>query len=315
MFVSIASLRQPTFKSQLSQSRPLGQSIRDYLDDELVARAELVRRKIKIAAKAAREDHGASACVFFTLPEFFWNIPWREVRNVEELHELNSAYLEKVPACIALLMTELPVERYGKVVLLAGSCATLIKVGEGESSYYDVINYLLAITNKEYEVDIPLMSMWPKRHVSGIDFGKYLASEGDFWLFRISEEIEVRVKKLSSVRAEHSYFGGYEGKFINSLVTGCPFAINLCLDYYSLKEGERDIQVELTEAKIDFLIACGMSFDYAKRHPSSLQFSIRNDGMGDGEVEVVRLQAGWIVESVPSVKIEDDLHLTLIELV
>ncbi|UVM03831.1 hypothetical protein [Pseudomonas laurylsulfatiphila] len=315
MFVSIASLRQPTFRSQLSQSRPLGQSIRDYLDDELVARAELVRRKIKIAAKAAREDHGATACVFFTLPEFFWNIPWREVRNEEELHELNAAYLEKVPACIALLMTELPVERYGKVVLLAGSCATLIKVGEGESSYYDVINYLLAITNKEYEVDIPLMSMWPKRHVSGIDFGKHLASEEDFWLFKISEEIEVKVKKLSSVRAEHSYFGGYEGKFINSLVNGCPFAINLCLDYYSLKEGERDIQVELAEAKIDFLIACGLPFNYAKRHPSSLQFSIRNDGMGDGEVEVVRLQSGWIVESVPSVKIEDDLHLTLIEVV
>ncbi|EJM66730.1 hypothetical protein PMI29_02635 [Pseudomonas sp. GM49] len=315
MLVSIASLRQPTFKSQFSQPRLPGQSIRDYLDDELVARAELVRRKIKIAAKAAREDHGATACVFFTLPEFFWNIPWREVRNEEELHELNSAYLEKVPACIALLMTELPMKRYGKIVLLAGSCATLIKVGEGESSYYDVINYLLAITNKEYEVDMPLMSMWPKRHVSGTDFGKHLASDRDFWLFKISEEIEVRVKKLSSVRAEHSYFGGYEGRFINSLVNGCPFAINLCLDYYSLKEGERDIQVELTEAKIDFLIACGMSFDYAKRHPSSLQYSIRNDGMGDGEVEVVRLQAGWIVESVPSVPIEDDLHLTLIEVV
>lgn len=315
MFVSIASLRQSTFKSQLSQPRPLGQSIHDYLDDELVARAELVRRKIKIAAKAAREDHGETACVFFTLPEFFWNIPWREVRNEEEFHELNSAYLEKVPACIALLMTELPVERYGKIVLLAGSCATLIKVGEGESSYYDVINYLLAITNKEYESDIPLMSMWPKRHVSGIDFGKHLASAGAFWLFKISEEIEIRVKKLGSVWAEHSYFGGYEGKFINSLVNGCPFAINLCLDYYSLKEGERDVQVELTEAKIDFLIACGMSFDYAKRHPSSLQFSIRNDGMGDGEVEVVRLQSGWIVESVPSVPIEDDLHLTLIEVV
>jgi hypothetical protein len=315
MLVSIASLRQPTFKSELSQPRPLDQSILDYLNDELVARAELLSRKIKIAAKAAGEDHGATACVFFTLPEFFWNIPWREVRSEQELHELNSAYLEKVPECIALLMTELPVERYGKIVLLAGSCATLIKVGEGESGYYDVINYLLAITNKEYEVDMPLMSMWPKRHVSGIDFGKHHASDGDFWLFKLSEGIEVRVKKLSSVRAEHSYFGGYEGKFINSLVSGCPFGINLCLDYYSLKEGERDIQVELTEAKIDFLIACGMSFDYAKRHPSSLQFSIRNDGMDDGEVEVVRLQAGWIVDSVPSVLIEDDLHLTLIEVV
>lgn len=314
MLVSIASLRQPTFKSQFSQPRPLDQSIRDYLDDELVARAELVRRKIKIAAKAAREDHGATACVFFTLPEFFWNVPWHEVRSEEELHELNSAYLEKVPECVALLMTDLPMERYGKIVLLAGSCATLIKVGDGESSYYDVINYLLTITNKEYEVDMPLMSMWPKRHVSGIDFGKHRASDEEFWLFKLSEEIEVRVKKVSSVRAEHSYFGGYEGKFINSLVNGCPFGINLCLDYYNLKEGERDIQVELTEAKIDFLIACGMDFDYGKRHPSSLQFSIRNDGMGDGECEVVKLEAGWIVGAVPSVVIDDSLHLTAIQI-
>lgn len=315
MFVSIASLRQPTFKSQFSKQRSAYQTITDYLVSELDARVDHVLWKIKMAAKAVREDHDGSACLFFTLPEFFWNIPWHEVRSEEELHELNSAYLEKVPQCVVSMMTELPIERYGKIVLLAGSCATLIKVGDGESSYYDVINYLLAISNKKYEADRPLMSMWPKRHVSGIDFGKHLSMDGDFWLFRLSEEIVVRVKKLSSVRAEHSYLDGYEGKFINSLVNGCPFGINLCLDYYNLEEGERHSQVELTEAKIDFLIACGMDFDDAKRHPSSLQFSIRNDGMGDGEVEVVRLEAGRIVERVPSVPIESDLYLTLLEVV
>ncbi|MGF6089408.1 hypothetical protein [Pseudomonas sp. 18173] len=290
------------------------QSILDYLDDELAERAYLVRRKIRIAAKAAREEHGETACVFFTLPEFFWNIPWHQVRSEEELHELNSAYLQKVPECVALLISELPVEQYGKIVLLAGSCAVLIKVGEGESSYYDVINYLLTITNKEYEVDQPLMSMWPKRHVSGIDFGKNVGVKDGYWFFKLFDEVVVRVKDVSSVSAEHSYFGGYEGKFINSLVPGCPFGINLCLDYAVLKDGERDKEIELTGAKIDFLIACGMGFDYGKRHPSSVQYLIRNDGMGDGECEVVRLESGWIVGAVPSIEIDDSLHLTVIQI-
>jgi hypothetical protein len=314
MLLSIASLRQPTFKSQLSHPRMPEKSILDYLDDELAERAYLVRRKIKNAAKAAREKHGEAACIFFTLPEFFWNIPWHQVRSEDELHELCSAYLEKVPECVALLISELPVEQYGKIVLLAGSCATLIKVGEGEASYYDVINYVLTITNKEYEADIPLMSMWPKRYVSGIDFGEHVGAEDGYWLFKLFDEVVVRVKGVSSVQAEHSYFGGYEGKFINSLVPGCPFGINLCLDYEMMKDGERDREIELAGAKIDFLIACGMDFNYGKLHPSSVQYVIRNDGMDDGECEVVKLEAGRIVSIVPAVVVDDTLHLTAIHI-
>ncbi|MBV6825069.1 hypothetical protein [Pseudomonas sp. PD9R] len=315
MLVSIASLRQPTYKSQFSQLRIPGQSIDDYLASELEARVEHIRRKIKIAAKSAREDHEGAVCLFFTLPEFFWNIPWGEVESEDELHALNSAYLERVPKYVASLMKDLPVERYGKIVLLAGSCATLIKIGEGETGYYDVINYSLVITNKEYEVDIPLMSMWPKRYVSGIDFGKHVGSSEGYWYFSLFGDVVVRVKDVSSVRAEHSYFGGYEGKFINSLVSGCPFGINLCLDYAVLKDGERDKEIELTGAKIDFLIACGMDFNRGKRHPSTIQYSIRNDGMGEGECEVVKLEAGLIVGDVPSVVIDDSLHLASVQIV
>jgi hypothetical protein len=135
MLLSIASLRQPTFNPQFSQLRAPGQSITDYVVSELDARVEFVRRKIRIAAKAAAADHDGSECLFFTLPEFFWNIPWREVDSEDELHELTTAYLEKVPAYISSLMKDLPVERYGKIVLLAGSCATLVEVGEGDASY------------------------------------------------------------------------------------------------------------------------------------------------------------------------------------
>lgn len=314
MQVSIASLRQPTFKSQISKARKPGQVIDDYLTSELDARIEYLRRKIRIAAKAARADHAGADWLFFTLPEFFWNVPWHEVRSEAELHQLNSAYLDKIPEYVVSLMKDLPAEQYGKMVFLGGSCATLIKVGEGESGYYEVINYLLAMSNKEYEVDVPLISMWPKRYVSGIDFGKNVGSRDGYWFFKLFDEVVVRVKDVSSVRAEHSYFGGYEGKFINSLVPGCPFGINLCLDYAALKGGEREKEIELTGVKIDFLIACGMDFDFNKRHPSSVQYSIRNDGMGDGECEVVKLEGGRIVSIVPSVVIDDSLHLSVLHI-
>lgn len=312
MLLSIASLRQPTFNPQFSQLRAPGQSITDYMVSELDARVEFVRRKIRIAAKAAAADHDGSECLFFTLPEFFWNIPWREVDSEEELHELTTAYLEKVPAYISSLMKNLPVERYGKIVLLAGSCATLVKVGEGDASYYEVINYLLTITNKEYEADIPLMSMWPKRHVSGIDFGRSVGNEDGFWFFKLFDEFVIKIKDDSDVSAEHSYFGGYQGLFINSLVPGCPFGVNVCLDYAVLKQGERDKEVEIPEVKIDFLIACGMSFDYDKQHPSAIQYSVRNDGMGSGACEVVMLKDGRIVDDIPSVEIDDNVYLSVI---
>ena len=312
MLVSIASLRQPTFKVLNHRRRAPGQSVVDYVKSEFDARAEYVRQKIVLAATTAREDHNGTACLFFTLPEFFWNVPWSEVGTEDELHQLNSAYLEHVPAYVTALVRDLPVERYGKIVLLAGSCATLIKVGEGDASYYDVINYLLAITNKEYQSDIPLMSMWPKRHVSGIDFGRNIGTADGYWFFNLFGGVVVRVKTVSDVLAEHSYFGGYEALFINSLVIGCPFGINLCLDYAVLADGERDKEVELAGVKVDFLIACGMGLDYNKRHPSSIQFLVRNDGMGEGECEVAKLAAGKIIEVVPSVMVEDNLYLTLL---
>ncbi len=315
MLLSIASLRQATFNPPFSQLRAPGQSITDYVISELDVRAEYVRRKIRIAAKAAAADHDGADCLFFTLPEFFWNIPWREVDSEEELHELTTAYLEKVPAYVSSLMKNLPAERYGKIVLLAGSCATLIKVGEGEESYYEVINYLLTITNKEYEADIPLMSMWPKRHVSGIDFGQHIGNEDGFWFFRLFDEFVIKVKDYSAVSAEHSYFDGYDGLFINSLVAGCPFGINVCLDYAVLKERERDKEVEIPEVKIDFLIACGMAFDYRKQHPIGVQYSIRNDGMGQGACEVVKLEDGRIVGAVATVEIDDNLYLSAIRVV
>jgi hypothetical protein len=81
-----------------------------------------------------------------------------------------------------------------------------------------------------------------------------------------------------------------------------------------LENGERDEEIELTEAKIDFLIACGMGFDYSKQHPPLIQYSIRNDGFDEGACEVVKLEAGLIVGVVPAVVIDGSIHLTSVNI-
>lgn len=316
MLLSIASLRQPTYMQKPFELRRPGQSITDYVTSELNARAEYVRRKIRIAAEAATKDHTGAGRLFFTLPELFWNIPWSEVNSEEELQELTTAYLEKVTESVSSLVEDLPIERYGKVVVLAGSCATLIKVGEGESSYYDAINYLLVIANKDFESDWPTISMWPRRHVSGIDFGLHVGYEAGFWNFKLSGEFVVKVRETSSVSAEYSNGDDYYEDFLtNSLVDGCPFGINLSLDYAQLKEGQRDEEIELPEVKLDFLIACGMSFDDYKKYPLSVQYAIRNDGMGNGECEVVKIENGVIGADVPALEIDGNIYLSDIQIV
>ena len=314
MLISIASLRQPTYKSQFSKQRPSYLSISEYLRSELDARVDHVLWKIKDAAKAAQERHVGAECLFFTLPEFFWNVPWHVVRSEDELHELSSAYLEQVSSSVVSLMKALPIEQFGEIVLLGGSCATLIKVEEGGSSYYDVINYLLAVSNKEHAGDAPVMTMWPKRNVSSIDFGEHVGASTGYWYFSLFDDVVIKVKDLSNVQAEYSSAGGYEGKFLNNLVPGCPFGVNLCLDYDAVKAGERDEEMKLTEARIDFLIACGMTFDHRKKHPMSLQYAIRNDGFGDGQCEVVKLEHGRIAGVVPSEVIDGSVHLASIQI-
>jgi hypothetical protein len=296
--------------------RKPGQSITEYVTSELNARAEYVRRKIRIAAEAATKDKTGAGCLFFTLPELFWNIPWREVKSEEELQELTTAYLDKVSESVSSLVEDLPIERYGKVVVLAGSCATLIKVGEGESSYHEAINYLLVIANKDFDFSSTLISMWPRRHISGMDFGPHVGYETGFWYFKLSGEFVVKVRETSSISAEFSYHDDYsEDFFTNSQVDGCPFGINLSLDYELVKKGQRDEEIEIPEVKLDFLIACGMPFSDYRKYPLSVQYAIRNDGMGNGECEVVKVENGVMGADVPALEIDGNIYLSEVRIV
>ncbi|KOX98599.1 hypothetical protein [Pseudomonas nunensis] len=315
MLVTIASLQQPTFHSEFSWPRKSGQSMTEYVSQELDRRMQFVGDRLEVAAKAAIDQRPDSECLFFTLPEFFWNVPWSSARREEELLELSMAYMERMSECMEILMNWLPVDRYGKVVLLAGTCATLIKVGEGPDAYFDVINYVMTTSNFRFRTDgLPEMSMWPKRYVSGIDFGKYVDSAAGYWFFKLSDNLTIKVKGVSSTVAEHNSADGYGAVFSNTLIAQCPFSINVCLDYAVLEKGQRDEELEKIDSKIDFLIACGMSFEDGKRYPDSVRFAVRNDGMDAGRCQFAEVKAGRITRLVPSVIVEDTLHFATLEL-
>ncbi|KAF2390847.1 hypothetical protein [Pseudomonas frederiksbergensis] len=315
MLVTIASLQQPTFHSEFSLPRKPGQYMTEYVSQELYRRMQYVSGKLEVAAKAAIDQRPDSECLFFTLPEFFWNVPWSSAQHEDDLLEHGMACMDRMPECMEVLMNGLPVDRYGKVVLLAGTCATLIKVGEGADAYFDVINYVMTTSNfKVLNDGSPEMSMWPKRYVSGIDFGKYVDSADGYWFFKLSDNVTIKVKDVSSTVAEHNSANGYGAVFSNTLIAQCPFSINVCLDYAVLENGQRDEELEKIDSKIDFLIACGMSFEDGKRYPDSVGFAVRNDGMGAGSCQFAEVKAGRITHLVPSVIVEDSLHFATLDL-
>lgn len=314
MLVMIASLQQPTFHSEFSWSRKPGQTITDYVIQEIDRRVQFVSDRLETAAKTALEQRPESECLFFTLPEFFWNVPWSSVQSEEELLELSTAYIDNMPHALERLMRWADRERFGKIVLLAGTCATLIKVGEGQESYFDVINYLLASSNFKFRSDgLAELSAWPKRYVSDIDFGYNVDRIEGYWFFELSNNVVVKVRDVSSVVAEHRAAESYGPAFINTLIPACTFSINLCLDYAVLENGERNDELENIHSKIDFLIACGMFFDEGQRYPDSVQFAVRNDGMDEGGCEFAEVESGRIIRLLPSTIIEDTLHLAVLE--
>ncbi|MFJ2687653.1 hypothetical protein ACIOYV_28425 [Pseudomonas sp. NPDC087342] len=315
MLVTIASLQQPTFHSEFSLPRKPGQSMTEYVSQELYRRMQYVSGKLEVAAKAAIDQRPDSECLFFTLPEFFWNVPWSSALHEDDLLEHGMACMDRMSESMEVLMNRLPVDRYGKVVLLAGTCATLIKVGEGPAAYFDVINYVLTTSNfKVLNNGSPEISMWPKRYVSGIDFGKYVDSVDGYWFFKLSDNVTIKVKGVSSTVAEHNSADGYGAVFSNTLIAQCPFSINVCLDYAVLENGQRDEELEKIDSKIDFLIACGMPFEDGKRYPDSVRFAVRNDGMDAGSCQFAEVKAGRITRLVPSVVVEETLHFATLDL-
>ena len=315
MLVNIALVQQATFHSEFSALRSPGQSLTAYVDSELSRRVEHVLNKMKVAAETANRGHSKSECLYFVLPEFFWNVPWSVVANPQELLALNDIYFKRVSECVSALLENLPPEVYGHVVLLAGTCATVVEVDNATRTEGEVINYLLAGSNEKKNAEgKPALLMWPKRHVSQIDFGRNEESGPDHWVFKLSDGVRVKVKKKSSTLAESNSAAGYKKYFFNSIVPGGPFGINLCLDYAVVSEVERVNEFSDWNPKMDFLVACGMEFDRAKRYLDSVQFAFRNDGMGKGGCEAMSVLNGYLDKPLPTEVIDNDIHLVQVNI-
>lgn len=316
MFISVAMLQQATFNAEFSSSRLPGQSIVDYVESELDRRVQHVKGKIKSALSVAHQTGAESECLFFVLPEFFWNVPWSAVANREELLALSDTYFKRVSECVSHLLDSFPVSTYGHVALLAGTCATLAEVEGPAGNHFEVINYLLAGSNASKNAQgQSSLALWPKRYVSHIDFGKSKDSDEQYWFFELSKGFVVKVKKISSSLAESNMAAGYKTIFQNDFVSRCPITIDLCLDYASVGSHEREHEYKDWSSKLDFLIACGMGFDRTKEHSKSLQFAFRNDGMGRGECEAVTVVDGRIANSLSTTRVDNDIHWLQVEIV
>lgn len=310
MYVSVALLQQATFNSEFSLPRSPGQSIIEYVERELERRTQYVAEKIKSALAVVHQDNANSECLFFVLPEFFWNVPWSAVASREELLALSDTCFERISECVSHLLDSFPVSTHGHLAVLAGTCATLAEVESTTGTHFEVINYLLAGSNaSQNALGKSSLVMWPKRYVSGIDFGNNKKGDSNYWFFELAEGVTIKVKNKSSSLAESNTAAGYRTIFKNDFVERCPISIDLCLDYAVVGNQERENEYTDWNSKLDFLIACGMEFDREKQHLESLQFAFRNDGMGAGMCEAVTVVNGRITNKLPTVRVDNNIHM------
>jgi len=298
MLLLVASLKQATSRSEFSLPRDPGQTLIDYATHELRRRVKFVTEKIIDSTKLKDAWHEKSETLIFTLPEFFWNIPWKYVMNREELGELTTLYFTKIAESINEIMENVPKSQYGNIILLGGTVAALIEI-EASHPSYEAINYIPVADNyrKTTSDGMVPMSTWPKRHTSHIDFGTGSTWDGKFYstTFPAPSHLTVRVKEKNISIAENNSDKGFDSVFFNTLIPDCPISINLCLDYAKTQFGDRDIELENTQSKVDFLIACGMPFNNQKIYPKNVQFAVRNDGIGEGHCQAVSVKDNKIV--------------------
>ena len=303
--VFVASLRQGTFLSQLSNERLNSESIQDYISKEINFRVNFIIEQIILAT----ENKVNNIPLFFTLPEFFWNIKLSYLKNKDELYLLTDYMLNKISDAQEFIMGKLPENKFGKIVLLSGTLATLIETDE--NGLFESCNYCLIVNNFKKTKDGRFeKSVWPKRATSSIDFGirKSITDRG--FIFNIADEIEIEVLNKTSFSAGHDSIEGFGFKLDNTILNEFPFSINICLDYMALKPGDRVTEIYNKEPIIDFLISCGMELSYTYTYPNSIKYVVKNDGMDDGNVKYYSVEDNHLLYPVPAKNINKILTLT-----
>jgi len=292
------------------------ESIINYVKRSVDNRFVLLYRGMLTAFNArSPKDYDVS---FFTAPEFYWNVPWGEFLNIDEVLVASDLFLKLVTQKVRSLIANFPECDYGKLILLPGTIAALkpsVSVfnkdgrtaSTKEKPIYNASNHLVCVHNLPLN-DVyqrPAYMIWPKRTVSGIDFinGKRCEFDENTKLAanRINPDINHRVKicklnpdkslvirihNVSSDKVEA--FDDYgrqllDTSFNNELIPGLPFGINICLDHVaasSTHDRYRMAQLKNTKFKLDFVIAAGIGLDENSYGKSTtVQYAIHNDGI------------------------------------
>jgi hypothetical protein len=308
MEIYVASLQQATSKSELSLGRSADQTIEAYVSKEIDRRVNIV---VEAISRAAKNKERASP-MFFTLPEFFWNIKWSALKSKPELHRLTSGYLNGIADAQQRMMTLLPERDYGKIVLLAGTVAVLVETEHAD--VYVPLNYCPISNNFQLTSDGRFrQSVWPKRTASPVDFGERTGYADHGFIFKLAEGLSV------TVRDSAEYVGSHDGTAFgvsidNSMVGGCPFSINICLDYRDVPLGKRDNEFTNAAPRVDFLIACGMPLNSIHQYPASVKFAIRNDGAENGMVEYCSVSGGRVAGSIAVKSIASNISMARLDL-
>jgi hypothetical protein len=300
------------------------ESLKAYVERQLPLKRDLIA---KIVAAALTKGYMSPDTVTFVVaPEFYWNPSWNAVADTE-LGELASVLMTEVPEMVGKLVKDLPVNRYGKVVLLAGSAACLIALPEKQGvdeDTWEALNFSVCGTNVATSgSDVPQLSMWPKKSVSKIDFGT--AAPGgteQFWEFRLGKRAQrlLKVKTSSSFAASHNEGEQFARKFGNDIEGVPPFGIDICLDFFQhAQAGGADRNLtEMINARrpIDFLMATGFRLPLKRPTlPEGLKYVVRVDGvMYFGECEM-RTAADWKTVAPKAVLMAPDVDADIAPLV
>lgn len=312
-FARVLNLQTPTYRPPSNQ-RKAGEDIDTYVTRALNSKFDLLKDTLTQGLRAKADP---SDITYFVVPEFYWNVHWDAVRDEAELRAFSALCVTQVQKHVRNLIALFPREKFGKLALLPGTAQVVKKQLDGTETLapasgvasaikdsdlpaYEALNYVLVIDNfsKSNPDGSRPLSMWPKRNVSGIDFDTYKRTTvfkrlREYWKVNLGA-FNILVQKKSASSASYHAQGKLFTGFDNDPLGGVPFGIDVCLDYamtYSDKEYLRMVQIEETNYILDFLIACGMPIDPKHKYLPSVQYIIRNDGMSDGQCQIVALGA------------------------
>lgn len=307
MTIRILSWRDNSFTHEAEDVRGANEDLLVHAKERMEWRLGQVIAQLKTVLE---NDKGSWEHTFVTLPEFFWNTHWNNVRTENDIMSLCEFYMSNVSDYANRLIDAFPArsrDPASAITFLAGTCAVLYRDDEESSKtachdgVFHAVNWLLCGHNTRTDKSL---TMWPKRYVSTIDFfpqsqdhalpGHISAQLPDRDIIHIGGSSEVSAQSLNGMQITDY--------FTNTWAPGKPFSIDICLDYFTQNNvrpsgwEQRVAELKVKNSDIDFLIACGMPAGNPPQNPGGVKFLVRNDGMpGPEQCQAWSFNAGAAV--------------------